>query len=163
MGDRITVRGTTGYSAFRLMYGRGSVLPVETSIASLGVVDWNKVRTIEDLVLARMRQLDERVLDEAWAVDALEQARRGNKKYFDRVRGVRGERLKVCDLAPCTIIAWGNLGDSNINLRTSGMGLIAFGRRPRTRRIIGLPSWMELNWPNGFRRPVEALLPQAEC
>ena len=96
--DQITVRRMTGYSAFRLMYGRDCVLPVETSIASSGIIDWEEVRSTEDLLLARMHQLDERVLDQARAAEALERARRGNKKYFDRVHWVREEQLKVGDL-----------------------------------------------------------------
>ena len=71
---RITVSRTTGYSAFQLMYGRDCVLPVEMSIASWGVIDWEEVRSVEDLILACMHQLDEWVLDQARAVEALEHA-----------------------------------------------------------------------------------------
>ena len=77
--NRIIVKRTTGYSAFRLMYGRDCLLLMETSITSWNVVDWRKVRTTEDLLLARMQQLDEQVLDVAHAAEALERARQGNK------------------------------------------------------------------------------------
>ena len=108
--DRIMVRRTTGYSAFRLMYGRDCVLPVETSIASWGVVDWNEVQTTEDLLLTRMKQLDERVLDEARAV---------NKVYFDRVRRVREEWLKVGDLVLVLQQSGGGISKAPVQTRES--------------------------------------------
>lgn len=96
--DRIAVRRTTGYSAFRLMYGQECVLPVEMSEASWSTVNWFQVRTREDLIIARMTQLDERVLDEGHASERLERARRDNKEYFDRTRRLRSKRLEVGDL-----------------------------------------------------------------
>jgi hypothetical protein len=62
--DRVSVRRSTGYTAFELLYGRDCILPVELSIASWSMVDWNDVRTREDLILARMRQLEARVMND---------------------------------------------------------------------------------------------------
>ena len=99
--DRVSVRRTTGYSAFQLVYGRDCLLPVDFIVASWSVVDWEaEVRSREDLLLARMKQLDERVLAESWATAELERSRRINKSYFDNAKRMRPkeQQLKVGDL-----------------------------------------------------------------
>ena len=93
------MRRITGYSAFQLVYGRDCLLPVDFIVASWSIVDWEAaVHTREDLLLARMRQLDERVLAESWSAAELERSRRINKSYFDDVKRLRSEKLKVGDL-----------------------------------------------------------------
>ena len=99
--DRVSIRRSTGYSAFELVYGRDCLLPIDFSPASWSVVDWEgEVKTREDLLLARMRQLDERVLMESRAAGELERSRKGNKAYFDQHKRMRGEaqQLRVGDL-----------------------------------------------------------------
>src|SRR5437762_438512 len=82
--DRISVRRSTGYSAFELVYGRECLLPVQFSIASWCMVDWeDEVKTREDLLVARIRQLDQRALEESRAAENLESSRKQNKEYFD--------------------------------------------------------------------------------
>jgi hypothetical protein len=64
-------------------------------------VDWEgEVRTHEDLILARMRQLDERNLTIVKAAEQLETSRRTNKEWFSTHRRLRteGQKLKVGDL-----------------------------------------------------------------
>jgi hypothetical protein len=80
------------------MYGRDCLLPVELSLASWSCVDWFGIETREDLILARMRQLDERVLNESPAAAELEQSRKGNKAYFDQHKRIQNQPLKVGDL-----------------------------------------------------------------
>ena len=98
--DRISVRRSTGYSAFELVYGRECLLPVELSVKSWGMVDWDSVKSREDLLLARMRQLDEGTLDLTQAADNLRNSRKANKAYFDEHNLLRpdGELLQVGDL-----------------------------------------------------------------
>jgi hypothetical protein len=86
---RITVRRTTGYSAFELIYGRECLLPIQLAVNSWNLVDWDAVKSDEDLMLARMEQLDERRLMEAEAVRNLRQSRIQNRAYFDSIRRLR--------------------------------------------------------------------------
>ena len=50
--DRISVRRSTGYSAFELVYGHECLLPVELSVASWSLIDGDEIETREDLILA---------------------------------------------------------------------------------------------------------------
>jgi len=64
-------------------------------------VDWEgEVKDREDLLIARMRQLDERSLEIARAAKELERSRKGNKAYFDQHKRMRGDlqQLHVGDL-----------------------------------------------------------------
>ena len=98
--DRVSVRCSIGYSAFEIVYGSECLLPVQFSILSWNMVDWEEIRTREDLLLARMRQLDQRVLAEAHAAENLRNSRKANKAYFDQQKRLRGDQqqLQIGDL-----------------------------------------------------------------
>ena len=83
-----------------MVYGRDCVLLVEFSIASWATVAWEEVRTRDELLIARMKQLDEHSLDIALAAGELERSRKGNKQYFDATKRLRtaSETLSVGDL-----------------------------------------------------------------
>ena len=86
------------------MYGRECLLPIDFSSASSSVVDWEgEVKDREDLLIARMRQLDEPSLEIARAAKELERSRKGNKAYFDQHKRMRGDpqQLHVDDLMLC--------------------------------------------------------------
>ena len=87
--DRISVRRSTGYSAFELLYGRECLLPVELMMESWQTVDWESVKTREDLILARMQQLDHRRVTEKVAAINLRNSRKANKAYFDQHKRLR--------------------------------------------------------------------------
>src|SRR5437667_5503006 len=98
--DRITIRRSTGYSAFELLYGRECLLPVELAIESWSVVDWEEVKSREELILARMKQLDWRKISETQAATNLKNSRRTNKDYFDQHKRLcpKTQQLRVGDL-----------------------------------------------------------------
>jgi hypothetical protein len=92
---------TTRYSAFKLVYGRDCLLPINLLLPSWSLVDWNEeVKTWEDLLVARMRQLDQQVLSEAQAAETLRNSWRANKAYFD----VRNSNFGSAILSYCTIL-----------------------------------------------------------
>src|SRR5215471_16892805 len=66
------------------------------------MIDWEgEVKTREDLLTARIRQLDQRALEEARAAENLERSRRVNKDYFDKHKILHGDgqlQLHVWDL-----------------------------------------------------------------
>ena len=64
------------------------------------MVNWELIKDREDLIRARMRQLDQRALSEARAASELELSRKANKSYFDDVKRQRPEhqQLRVGDL-----------------------------------------------------------------
>ena len=79
----------TRYTAFELVCGRDCILPIESSVASWSVVDWDGVRTREGLLPARMQQLDERSLELAQVAKNLHESRKANKGYFDDHKHLR--------------------------------------------------------------------------
>ena len=64
------------------------------------MINWELIKDREDLIRARMRQLDQRALSEARAASELELSRKVNKSYFDNVKRQRPEhqQLRVGDL-----------------------------------------------------------------
>jgi len=63
-------------------------------------VEWEEVHSREDLLAARIKQLDERSLEESRAAERLERSRLGNKRYFDKHKRLRSakQQLRVGDL-----------------------------------------------------------------
>jgi len=59
------------------------------------MVDWEGVNSREDLLTARMKQLDERNLAEALAAENLRNSRKANKAYFDEHKRLRGENVQL--------------------------------------------------------------------
>jgi hypothetical protein len=93
--DRITARRTTGYSAFELIYRRECLLPIQLAIESWSLVECDNVKFHEDLILARMRQLDHRMEMENLAARNQHLARTQNKAYFDAVARLRSENQEI--------------------------------------------------------------------
>jgi hypothetical protein len=98
--DRITVRRTTGYSPFRLMFGQDAVLPIELENLTWNNANW--IQGIDDtasLIAARARQLERRREDIDVAIQNLKESRDANKRYFDQAANLRAEDLQIGDLA----------------------------------------------------------------
>ena len=73
---------------------------MQLSIDSWCMIDWKEIKTREDLLVARMKQLDQRNLAEVQAAENLRNSRKANKTYFDQHKRLRGdsEELHVGDL-----------------------------------------------------------------
>ena len=75
-------------------------MPIELTIESWQTVNWEAVKTREDLILARMQQLDHRRVSETIAADNFQNSRKANKVYFDQHHRLRpqNQQLKEGDL-----------------------------------------------------------------
>ena len=93
--DRVSVRRSTGYSAFELLYERDCLLPVQFAVESWCMIDWDQVNSREELLMARMKQLDERNLAEALAAENLRNSRKSNKVYFDEYKRLQDENIQL--------------------------------------------------------------------
>ena len=56
--DRTTHSSVTGYMPAELMYGQKPIMPVERTIASWMAIDWSNEMSREELLAARIRQLE---------------------------------------------------------------------------------------------------------
>ena len=85
-----------------LSYRMGAVVCClgELAIKSWAVVDWEAMSSREDLILARMKQLNVHRECESQAVVNLQNSPLVNQQYFDLQKGLRPEsqQLKVWDL-----------------------------------------------------------------
>ena len=91
----MSVPHSTGYLAFELLYGRDRLLPVQLSMELWCLIDWDEVKSWEDLITVRMKQLDERNLAEALAAENLKNAWKASKNYFDQHKRFHGERIQL--------------------------------------------------------------------
>ena len=92
------MRRSTGYSAFEVIYGWECLLPVQLAIDSWSTIDWDGIKDREELIMARMKQLDERQITETQAAENLRRSRIQNKAYFDSTRRLHPRELQDGDL-----------------------------------------------------------------
>lgn len=78
LADRSAIRGSHGCSPFWLLHGWEPILPMEVKIPTWRLIDWDEVRSREDIVLARIRILERREED-------LEAARAKVKEYRENL------------------------------------------------------------------------------
>ena len=93
--DRITTKWMTGKSAFQLVYGYDAVLPVELAVTSWHVFDWESVRSTEELLVMRSRQLEQRDDDLGIAADKLKESHLHGKEAYNEGARVHSEHLCV--------------------------------------------------------------------
>jgi hypothetical protein len=96
--DRITVKRTTGFSSYQLMFGMQCIVPVELDAVSWHVANWRYPMTTTELLAARTRQLARRDDDLEYAAKSFEDSRLKMKEYFDRTHPLRPRRIQVGDL-----------------------------------------------------------------
>ena len=77
-----------------LMFGQKPIMPMERTISSWATVDWRDEMSREDLLTARIRQLERRPEDVEQAAERLRVARTRNKARFDRTHRLRPKRMR---------------------------------------------------------------------
>ena len=96
--DRITARDSTGFPPDKLVFGEDCVLPVELDASSWTVVEWDKVKTLEELLITRGKQLERNEEDIRAAQHRINASGLRNKEYFDKRRRKRAIPLKEGDM-----------------------------------------------------------------
>ena len=81
--DWIIVRDFTDVISFRLLYKHDAVLFIEIKYSIWHIMNWNKIRNIEDLLTMRVRQFQKKNKDFKKAALHLRRMRKQNKKLFD--------------------------------------------------------------------------------
>jgi hypothetical protein len=66
--DRISTKRTTGYSPYELLFGQPAILPVDLELETYLGTNWEEISTTEELLTARVLQLERReeTLQEAY-------------------------------------------------------------------------------------------------
>jgi hypothetical protein len=82
--DRITIRKSTGFSAYYLLYGVHPVLPFDLTEATFLVEGFRSGISSEDLLALRIQQLEKRNEDVAKAARILRKTRIRSKKQFEK-------------------------------------------------------------------------------
>jgi hypothetical protein len=80
-----------------LMYGQKPVMPTERRIASWAALEWENEMSREELLAARIRQLERRPEDVERATEKLRTARIKNKERFDRTHRLRPKKIEEGD------------------------------------------------------------------
>ena len=80
-----------------LMFGQKPIMPMERTISSWATVTWRDEMSREELLAARIRQLERRPEDMEQAAEKLRVARTRNKARFDRTHRLRPKKIEEGD------------------------------------------------------------------
>jgi hypothetical protein len=87
--DRISTSRSTGFSPYELLYGTRPVLPIDVGEETWVISEWWKVKTREDLLEARLRQILRMEKDVELALHRMSESRRKGMLYHDKVNAHR--------------------------------------------------------------------------
>jgi transposase InsO family protein len=95
--DRTTVRKSTQYTPFQLIYGRQCLLPIELQLSTWQMLHDTKTvpRTPAELLALRVHQLTAHKSDVDAAVENLKKSRLANKTWFDKNKRLRPETAPI--------------------------------------------------------------------
>jgi len=96
--DRITTRASTGFTPYKLVFEQDCVFPIELTAASWATVNWNRIKTRAELLVAQARQLARKEEDVREALENIRKSCLRNKVYFDKNRQERVDQIGVGDL-----------------------------------------------------------------
>ena len=96
--DQIIVRDFTDVISFRLLYEHDAILLIEIEYSIWHIMNWNKIRSIEDLLTMRVRQFQRKDEDFEEAALHLRRMRKQNKELFDDKHQLRKIFLNADDL-----------------------------------------------------------------
>jgi hypothetical protein len=104
LAERMAVRSSHGYSAFKLMYGWEPLLPLEVSVPVWRVIDWDTVTDRDTLLLARIRVIRrlQQDIQEAQARVAEYRQNLAAKRNAANIYRLRPKPLKKDDL----VLVW---------------------------------------------------------
>jgi hypothetical protein len=80
-----------------LMYGQKPVMPTERTISSWAALEWRDEMSREELLAARIWQLEQRPEDTERVAERLRTARMKNKERFDRTHRLRPKKIEEGD------------------------------------------------------------------
>jgi hypothetical protein len=80
-----------------LMFGQKPIMPMERTISSWATIDWRDEMSREELLAARIRQLERRPEDVELAAEKLRVSRTKNKARFDRTHRLRPKKIEEGD------------------------------------------------------------------
>jgi hypothetical protein len=119
--DRVTVRRTTGYTPYYLIYGKQHIFPFDITDATWYTLNWHSIRTTEELIAIRAVQLAHRDDDIKAASESLLQSRIRSAQDYAR----RNEHMLV----------EGNYPEGTIVLVFNSTLLMQHGRKGEIRWI----------------------------
>jgi hypothetical protein len=81
--DRISTKRTTGTSPYELLFNQRAILPVDVEVGTFLGVEWDKVTTREELLMARVEQLEQKEEMVERAYERMMKARTDGVTYWD--------------------------------------------------------------------------------
>ncbi|RKP15737.1 hypothetical protein ROZALSC1DRAFT_2029, partial [Rozella allomycis CSF55] len=96
--DNTTVRRSTGFTPFQLMFGRDCLLPFDLEFNSFLGLDWTNVQNREDLLKMRLTQLEYFYEESQDARDKIFKSRLKGKFYHDAKKKKHPIKLQENDL-----------------------------------------------------------------
>ena len=95
--DRTTHSTVTGYMPIELMLGQKPIMPMEDSVPTWVLLDWEDDITRERLLELRIQQLERLPEDQKIALEKMKATRLANKERFDKTHRLRSKPIEVGD------------------------------------------------------------------